>query len=202
MALFTVTVTGGTAREVYGGLTACDAYLLDAVGKGAAAYQALITAGSTDARRRLLITATRYLDAHLWQGTANALDATTLEFPRDDLEDVDGDAVGNAAQLAIVERACFEMAAVLAGNANAAGDADQGSNVKALGAGKTRIEFFGPTETSDGTASVLPVAIDRLLGLWLRGSGGMPATIGPTSTGTGGESSFDDCDDYERGEPW
>ncbi len=92
MALFTVTVTGGTAREVYGGLTALDAYALDVIGDAAAAFRAL----TDDNRKRILITATRYLDRQRWQGDANAFDSTVLDFPRDGLPD----SPTNAVQLA------------------------------------------------------------------------------------------------------
>lgn len=200
MTLYTETVTGGTAREVYGGLAACDAYLLDEVGAAAEAYRALDS--DDDARKRLLISATRYIDDHVWLGTANGAGGTTLAFPRDDLEDDHGLAIGDAAQLARVERAAFKMAAILAQRKNAADDADQGSNVKSMGAGTGRMEFFAPTGADDGTASVLPVAVDRLIGLWLAGQAVDVATVGPIATGSGDASNFDDCDDLERTEPF
>lgn len=203
MALFTETVTGGVAREVYGGLVACDAYILDMIGDGATAYQALITADSDDARKRLLISATRYIDRQRWEGTANGFDGTTLAFPRDDLEDEDGDEVSNADQLALVEQAVFELVAILAADADVTSSADQGSNIKSMGAGSARLEFFSPTKPGSG-ATKLPTAVHELLGDWLLSTGAaMPrvSVTGGVATGTDGCPSFEDDDDADLGGP-
>lgn len=198
MTLYTETITGGTATEVYGGLTACDAYLLGATGAGAAAYRAF---SADDDRKRMLISATRYIDRQRWKGTANAAGGTTLAFPRDGLETVDGDDATDAYQLDLVSRAAFEMAAILAADGEAASNADQSANIKAMGAGSAKLEFFGPTKTSNGTATKLPTALHELIGMWLAGSGsGASVSIAGIATGTDGESSFDDCDGYRRSE--
>jgi hypothetical protein len=178
--------------EVYGGLPALDAYLFAASGSGAAAYRALV-AGSDD-RKRLLVEATRYIDRQRWLGTRNAAGGTTLAFPRDDLDDLDGTDASNAEQLALVERAAFEMVAVLAADADAAGNADTGQNIKSMGAGSAKLEFFGPTSTTKGTATKLPTVVHELIGHWLS-SGGARTSV---ATGTCGDSHFEDCDGYRR----
>lgn len=196
MTLHTLTVTSGTAREVYAGLTAVDAYLLDMVGPGAAAYRALTVDG--DDRKRLIISATRYIDRQRWQGEANAAGGSVLAFPRDDLPDDPS----NAAQLALVEQAVCELVAIAALDPSVLDSADQGSNVKALGAGKARLEFFSPTKPGAG-ATKLPTVISELIGKWLAGSGEMPLVSGaPTSTGTECNSYFDNCDSHKRTEPF
>lgn len=200
MTLYTVTIAGASAPiEVYGGIVACDDYLLGAIGDGAAAYRAL-AAGGAD-RSRLLVAATRYIDRQRWKGARNGADSTTLAFPRDDLEDLDGTAASNAEQLALVSRAVFELVALLAGDPDIAGQADQGQNIKAMGAGSARLEFFSPTTARAGTATKLPTAVHELIGHWLAGAGsttaGTSAAAG-VATGTCGNSYFDNCDGYKR----
>lgn len=195
MPLFTVTVTGGTSREVYGGLTALIAYAAESDGASAAAFRALT---APDDQKRKLLAATRYVERKQWQGTANADGGTVLAFPRNDLTD----APTNAAQLALVEQAVFELAMLGTVDDSVFSTADTGSNVKSMGAGKARMEFFSPTKPGKG-ATLLPTVIDELIGKWLAGGSGTALVVVgmPSSTGTDGCSSFDDDDDYERGVP-
>jgi hypothetical protein len=194
MPLFTETVTGGTAREVYGGLTALDAYAFDMIGTAATTFRAL----AADDRKRLLITATRYIDRQRWQGEANEDGGTTLAFPRDDLPDEPT----NAEQLALVNQAVFELVVLGATDSSIFDSADQGSNIKSMGAGKGRMEFFSPTRPGSG-ASKLPTAASELIGMWLAGNGEMPLVSGaPASTGTCGDSYFERCDEHKRNEPF
>lgn len=197
---FTVTVTSGTAREVYGGLVALDAYALDSDGEAAIALRAL----ADDDRKRKLIAATRYLERKRWQGTANGDGGTVLAFPRDGLSALPGEAAAptNAEQLALVEQATFELAMIAAVDESVLSAADTGSNVKSMGAGKARMEFFSPTRPGQG-ATRLPTVADELIGQWLAGGAGAALVVVgmPSSTGTDGCSSFDDDDDYERGVP-
>lgn len=196
---FTVTITGGSPIEVYGGLDACDAYLLASPSTGAAAYRALSAGG--DDRKRLLVGATRYIDARRWRGTRNGADGTALSFPRDGLVDEDGEEASNAYQLDRVARAVFELVALAAEDSSTLAEADQGSNIKSMGAGSARLEFFSPTRTKDGTAKTLPTAVDLLIGQWLAGSTAAgSASIGGVATGTCGDSHFDDCDSFKRRE--
>lgn len=190
MALYTVEINGGAAVEVYAGLAKVDAYLNNSSTKGAIAYRAL-TAGS-DERKRLIVDATRLVDRHRWQGTANGLDSTTLAFPRDDIE-IDGEVASDADQLALVEAAVAELVALLAVKASTYSQADTSSNIKAAGAGKARIEFFGPTRTKDGSATKLPTVVHDMIGMWLASqAAGGGVSIGGTSSSSS-TSNFNPC---------
>jgi len=198
---FFETITGGTPIEVYGGLAACDAYLLASPSSGAATYRGL----PTDDRKRALIGATRYLDAKRWLGTANGSGGTTLDFPRDGLVDENGDPASDAYQLDLVSRAAFELAALVAEDPSVLAEADQGSNIKSMGAGSAKLEFFAPTSTATGTATKLPIVVDELIGMWLAGVGAGASVaagvgLGGVATGTKSDSYFDDCDGYKRSE--
>lgn len=199
MTLYTVTISGGSAVEVYGGLTACTDYLLYAVGAGATAWRAL-TAGGDD-QKRLLVQATRWIDSFAYEGTANAFGGTTLEIPRDDVTDANGDAMSNADQLALAERATFEAAAILAADNDAASAVDTGSNIKKLDAGGASIEFFRGTSAADGTALKIPFVLARILSPLL-GASTSTAALGGIANGVDAASSFDDCDAYDREEPF
>jgi len=198
VTLYSVTLTGSSAAvEVYGGTSACDDYLLGLVGAGPDAYAAL----SANSRARYLVAATRYIDRQRWQGTAAWADGTTLVFPRDGLEDENGDDASDAYQLDRVSRATFEMVAILVADADAAAQADQGQNIKSMGAGSARLEFFGSTSRRAGTATKLPTAVHELIGQWLAGSGGaVGLSVAGVSTGTESDSFFDECDRNERSE--
>lgn len=190
MALYTVEVNAGAAVEVYAGLTKVDAYLNNSSSKGAVAYRGL-TAGGDD-RKRLIVDATRLVDRQRWQGTANALGNTTLAFPRDDIE-IDGEVASAADQLALIEDAVAELVALLAIKASTYSQADTSSNIKAAGAGKARIEFFGPTRTKNGTATKLPTVVHDLIGMWLASqSTGGGVSIGGTSSSSS-TSNFNPC---------
>lgn len=199
MSLFTVSLTGvSTPVEVYGGTTACDDYVLALIGDNSDAY----LAASANNRKRMLVSATRYIDRQRWVGEANALDSTTLKWPRDDIEDEDGVVVSDADQLVLVNQAVFELVALLAGDPDVQAALDSGSNVKSMGAGSAKLEFFSPSSAARGTASKLPTVVDEILGRWLSQNTSTTATIiGGISSGTDGEPSFDDCSDYERSEP-
>jgi hypothetical protein len=184
MAIFVETI-GTTSFEVYGGVTACTAYLLGSASAGATAFRALATA---DDQVRRLVDASRYIDEQYWQGVATALAGgtpTTLQFPRTGLTDVAGQPLDATNVPGVVVTAAFEMAAILAGDPDAAAAADQGSNVSSLGAGPARIAFFRPTSPADGNATVLPTVVDRLIGRWRAGAraaaSGMATGINPVS---------------------
>ena len=190
MALYTETVTGGQAVEVYAGLAKVKTHLLSSGSKGAIAFRALVD-GSDD-QKRLIVDATRMIDRMRWQGTANGLDGTTLAFPRDDLK-LDGEVASDADQLALVEEAVAELVAILAVKSSTYSQADTGSNIKAAGAGKSRVEFFSPTRTKDGTATKLPTVVHDLIGMWLASqSPGAVASIGGSSSSSL-TSNFNPC---------
>lgn len=191
MALFTVSIAGVSPDpEVYGGLAAAIAYITSSFGPN---YTSWLTLAEDD-REKTLVAVTRYLDRQRWQGEANAFDSTTLAFPRDGLTD----APTNAEQLAAVAKATFELAALAAADPDVLAALDQGQNIKSMGAGSAKLEFFSPTKTANGTATKLPTIVQDLIGQWLAGSGAAAVIVGSESTGTRGNSTFDDCDDFER----
>ncbi len=201
MSLQTVTVAT-ISVEVYGGLTAAKAYHAVSSAPASVRYTALLT---DEAKARRLIDATRYLDTLPWVGVATdpAVDSTTLQWPRTDVQivingetvDVDPDTVP-----ADILTAVYELAAMFTVNPALSGQADQGNNIQSLAAGPAQISFFAPTSIKDGTATVLPPNIDRLVAKYLNGGQG--------STSRGGRwvgescddaSAFTDCAQYKRG---
>lgn len=180
MAIHLETI-GGVDFEVYGGVTAIANYLLGSSSAGAAAFRGL---GSDDQKRRL-IDATRYIDEQRWQGAATALaggTATTLQFPRTGLTDLAGASLDATNVPAALIAAVSEMSAVLAIDTEAASAVDTGSNVQSLGAGPASLSFFRPTSAQDGTATTMPVVVNRLIGRWLASAAA--ARIGGIITGT------------------
>lgn len=196
---FHVTVAGGVATEVYGGLPACDAYLLNKIGAGAKKYRSLTANG--DDRKRLLIEATNFLERLSWPGAATtpAVGATVLAWPRTGVT-VNGVAVDPNTVPAAIEKAAFELVAIFAIDNDAPAAADQGSNIKTLDADGTKIEFFRSTSARDGTAAVLPHVVQQLLGPYL--DGGSTIVVLGSSSGTCAESQFDDCDTLSRSRPF
>ncbi len=197
MSIFVVSITGITNPiEVYGGLPALKDYLNATVGDGATAFRALTT---DDDRSRLLVAATRFIDAQYWQGVATGLAGgtpTTLQFPRSGLTNVDGSVLDPTNVPQVLINACFEMVAILADDASVAANQDSGSNVKALGAGTGRVEFFSPTSATDGSgsATVLPTPVDRLVGRWLAAaSSAIAAAFAGFATGVNPCSNFRVC---------
>ena len=200
MTLYTEQIAGTSrATEVYLGLTELDNLVYEMSGEGADAYRALDPA--SDARKRLLIDATRYIDRQRWQGTRNAAGGTMLAFPRDDLEDEDGEAASNEYQLTRVGEAVARLVAIAALDPDVLTAADQSQNIKSMGAGSAKLEFFGSTSRRAGTATKLPTAVHELIGQWLAGSGGaVGLSVAGVSTGTESDSFFDECDKNERSE--
>jgi hypothetical protein len=203
VTLYIVTVTGGSPVEVYGGLAACDNALRYKSGAGGKKYRALIAASNDDERKRLLASATQWIDDILAAGTPTGAGGTTLQVPLEDVMHADGSAMSDAEQLAIAERATFEAVAILAADNDAASAVDTGSNIRKLDADGTSIEFFRPTSALDGTASTLPAILSRLLARLIAAAAGDDdsTAIGGASYGTDATSSFDDCDAYRRTEP-
>jgi hypothetical protein len=180
MAIHLETISG-VDFEVYGGVTAISNYLLGSSTAGAAAFRRL----ASDDQKRRLIDATRYIDEQRWQGAATGLaggTATSLQFPRTGLTDLAGASLDAANVPAALLAAVSEMAAVLAVDVEAASAVDAGSNVQSLGAGPASLSFFRPTSAQNGTASTMPVVVNRLIGRWLASS--VSGLAGGVITGT------------------
>lgn len=189
MSIFTVQVTSSTTPvEVYGGVDACLEYLRYSDTDGAVAFVAL----DADGQKRKIAQATRYLDSLSWQGVPTGLAGgtpTTLQFPRTGLTDAQGAALDATDVPALFVEAVFEMTALIAADPSVTQNADTGSNVSSMGAGPASLSFFRPSSVADGNATVLPTAVDRLVGRWLASSA---ALIGGVITGGSSRSAFRD----------
>ncbi len=207
---FTVTMSDTTVHEAYGGLPACDAELFATPGVGAKKYRALPAAIANDpnpngdARKRLLVGATRWIDDILAACTPTGSGGTTLQVPVVGAKNADGSAMSDADQLARAALATFKAVAILAADQDAASAVDTGSNIKKLDADGTSIEFFRPTSAIDGTASTLPIVLARILAplLAAASSSGSAVAITGVSHGTCADSRFDDCDAFRRTGPF
>jgi hypothetical protein len=185
MAIFNVTI-GADTVEVYGGLPALTSYLNTASSDGAVAWRAL--SASPDDQKRKLVDATRFIDAQIWQGAATALAGgtpTTLQFPRSGLTNIDGTPLDPTNVPQVLINAVFEMTALLADDSSLTGAVDSGSNLESLGAGSAKLQFFQPQSQLIGNATLLPTAVDRLIGRWLAGaSAAIAAAVAGVSTGS------------------
>ena len=192
---FQVQITGFEPEEVYLDLAGVNQRIAGMIGKGAAAYRALPADG--DDRKRLLTAATRWIDEHGWQGDpllAAAADPTTLQFPRSGLKLRGVDAT-EAQQLDLVQKAFCEAVAIFAAKQSAAADADTSQNIRSMGAGSARVEFFSPTSIARGTATKLPTQVQNYIGMWLAAGGGA------VQVSVGGSSASSSCSNfpYDRG---
>ncbi len=201
MTLQTVTIAT-ISVEVYGGLTAAKAYHAVSSAPASVRFTALTT---DEAKARRLLDATRYIDSLPWVGipTDPAVDSTTLKWPRTDVQinvngtatDVDPDTVP-----ADILQAVYDLAAMLVVNPALSGAADQASNIQSLGAGPAQIAFFAPTSIKDGTATVLPPNIDRLVAKYLNGGQGSSARGGRwNGESCDDASAYTECAQYKRG---
>ena len=144
---------------------------------------------SDDQKKINIVTASRRLDRLNWKGTLT--DPTTpqpLAWPRDSVG-VSGLDDGETPQ-AVLD-ACAFLAGDLALDSSEADKLNQGKNIKAVGAGSARVEFFKPT---DGPKLKGPIL--ELLRQYLEG--GVLSTAGNHATNITGLSSFDDCDRFDR----
>jgi hypothetical protein len=192
----TVTVDGNS-YTIMGTLAGAKVYLATNTDPGAVAFRAL----TDNEMSRMLVASTKYLYRQPWSGTPTVA-APTQEtaFPRDGLTNpLTGAAlsVGTTPQNAIYAE--YEMAAIIAGNRAAALLADSGSNVKLLKAGPVTLENFTATSAAMGTATPLPTPVMDLIGAYLGSN--TTVTVGKVS-GDSCDSSFTDCDTYNRVGPF
>lgn len=203
MSVFTVTITGVSAPvEVYIGLPAAKDYVGAMVGDGADAWAALVDdAASGPTRSKVLVAATRYIDAQVWNGAADAQGGTTLQWPRTGVTNPDGSAVDSTTVPAALQKAIGELCALIAADPDVVNQLDSSANIREVGAGSARVAYFNPTSISTGTATKLPTIIQQLVGKWLAASGGI-AVVGYSQ---GGNSTTDagPCSDLSRKlRPW
>lgn len=191
MSLFTVTIGTDPGIEVYAGTTYVDQYLNAMIGTGAAAYRNLTVGG--DDRKRLLVAVTRWIDSLAWAGTADAYQSTTLQFPRSGLLMPDGvTAATDDYQLTVIAKAVAEMVAIVATDPTALTALDAGNSVQSFNTGQGSMTFFAGTSARAGSATLLPLPVNRLLGQWLTAN-----DLSVQTAAAGGSGGVDTCSDFD-----
>lgn len=181
MTISTITI-GGVDYQSYASVAEADAYLAVDPTRSAA-WAAL----NTDTKGSYLVAATRRMDALRWSGS-KVSSSQELQWPRSGVTDRDGNAVSETGIPQALEDATILVAGSVALDTNTANTASSGSNIKAVGAGSARVEFFRPTTgkaLQDETAFAL--IQDFLAGDVEDGFG--------LASGTSGTSSFTDATD-------
>lgn len=182
-----LTVSGGTFGEA--------ARLeVTAVAAGVITGVQLIDAGTYDASD------TPTSPVSVTGGSGNDDATFTLTFqdqealhPRTGLSDCDGVAVGELVVAPQLEDAQIELAFELTQDTTLETKKNQGSNIKGVGAGSARVDFFRPTSGA-GESSRFPAVVQELIRCFL---GGASTTNGARAFGTSAQSQFDDCDRYD-----
>lgn len=169
-----ITVTGTTTPvTIYGTFAASKDYIASAFGPQYTAWSALFD----DDKKRTLIAAVRYLESFAWDTT------TAPDFATRDA-------------IAAFPQCEYELAVLVSQDPDLTGSADQGTNVKAVGAGSARVEFFTPQSAAFGNATLMPPIAMRLVGGYLASSG-----VGggaPDGNAAGCESPFSECAEINR----
>lgn len=169
-----LTVAGTTTPvTVYGTFAAAKDYIGSMYGAQYAAWTAL----TDDDKKRTLIAALRWLEQQAWD-TVTAANFTARDA------------------IAAFGLAEYELAVLIVGDATLTQNLDTGSNLRSVGAGSARVEFFTPQSLQFGNATVLPPAIMRLVGQYLAAS--VAATGTPDGNAADCESPFDDEAEYRR----
>lgn len=191
---YAVTIAGVSPDpEVYAGLAKTTNFIGGILTPDATKWRGL----SPDDKARSIFTLTQWIDSRAWAGAATLAGGTTLQFPRVG----DGITDDAATQLANVEKALYWGVLELAANPAFLTAISAASNVKLVDADGAKIEFFGPTNVSDGTATWMPVMVQRLLGKYVSGAAVVIQSAAGASFGTDGESAFDDCDELDLTRP-
>lgn len=172
-----VVTIGAVTATIHGTFAAATEYLTAMYGDQYTTWLGL----TTDNQKRTLVAATRYLDRQSW------IEAYDTFAERDALE---------AFQLA-----SYELAALVADDASIVAVADSGSNIKAVGAGSAKVEFFNPTSVRFGSATRLPPIIQSLLGQYLATTASM-AVLGGDGVAGSDDDPMSDCADYDRSQPY
>jgi hypothetical protein len=168
---------GSDTYNIYGTRANADMYINAMFGAAATKWRNLSV---DDDKDRTLVVAARYLDTLGLEDAGVAITYTTV--------------------LTAIHAAQAELAVLIASDPTVVEAIDAGSNIRVLDADGTKIEFFRPTSAAAGTATRLPVVVQRLLAPYL------PATdlviVGGAAFGTDVDSQFDDCDDGDRSDPF
>lgn len=183
-----ITVGTGTVT-IYGTFAGATAHFDTSGSEAAEAWTGL---ADDNARKKKLIDATRFLnrlgytDDYVTFAARDALDLGT----------------GDSDEAFPFRIACYELAGLAAADPDVLVVDDQGSNVRAVGAGSARVEFFSPTSAQRGTASVLPSTVQALIGPYLAASADALDQDGGTGDTGSCSNPFGPCRDYDRRDPW
>jgi hypothetical protein len=172
-----VTVTGRAPVTIYGTLASALDYIGTMFGPTFTAWIAL----SADDQKKTLIAALRALDSQAWNPD------TAADFATRDA-------------IAVFPQASYELAVMIADDPTITQAQDQGTNVRAVGAGSARVEFFNPTSAQFGTAPILPPTIMRLVGQYLASASSTSGA--PEGQAASCESPFSESSEYRRWWPF
>ena len=139
-----VVLTTAQSATIYGSYAAAGDYAATMFGTTYAAWRALLP----DDQKRTLIAAARFIDAQAWDTNT----AATM-------------AIRDA--IAAFPQASYELAVLIADDPSVLQTLDQGTNVRVVGAGSARVEFFNPSSAVSGTAPIFPPVLMRLIGRYL-----------------------------------
>lgn len=182
MSISTITINA-VNYTAYASVAEADAYL--AVDPSRSAGWAALT---DDQKGANLVAATRRLDLLKFSGEKVGGQAQQNQWPRTGAT-CDGEAVDTGSDVPTdVENATILMAGSITLDATNADAGTSGSNIKSVGAGSARVEFFRPTIPG---AALQDETVYNLLRCWLSGSAAAASLFGLAS-GTDGTSEF--CD--------
>lgn len=149
------------------------------------------TGASTADKDASLVSARDQLDRQTWQGEQTVDPPTQpLAWPRTGVVDRYEDEVDSATVPDDIKEGQMELALSFLQNAATQTATSTGSNIKKVDADGALVEWFRPTS---GTR--FPSTVDELVGQYLDG-GASAGILVPYVSGTDGESSFEDLDEY------
>ena len=181
---------GSETYDAYITLAEANTYL-----EGQIAATAWRVETSDDNKGRAIVSATRFIDRQLWDGSkvdayqVHAFPRTGLVYPGDDAVEVPSTTVPQE-----VLDATAELASLLLDGSEVQTNIDPNSGaIQSLKAGSVAISYF----RTEALASRLPTILWELLGFWLAGGA---ASIRVESFGTDRVSSFEERDRFRLSE--
>lgn len=148
---------------------------------------------AVDVKGAHLVAATRRLDLLDWQGEKTGGASQENKWPRTGVSYPDGTAVSTVEVPQEVENATILLAGSIAISAAVANAGSSGTNVKSVKAGSAAVAFF---RQQDGKPLQDETAF-KLVQIFLEASA-FSSALGPLATGTDGESTFEDIDQWGR----
>lgn len=175
-----IQLSTGEQETIHGTFVAAKAYIAMQFGETYDAWIALAAIGAVtadDRKKKTIATAVRYFNAQAWGA--------------------DADTFAKRDAIAAFATAEYELAVMIAADPSVVAAADQGSNIRAVGAGGANVEYFNPTTDS---APLLPPILMRMVGRYLAASSDVPMTGGGQSGSC--SNPFSSCEDPGRRDPY